>query len=56
MKERIGIRKYLLYLEEDGWSELIDSRWKEKVRETLIAKFPDMTENEWSLISDVVFW
>ena len=56
MKERLDIRKYLIYLEEDGWSEMIDSRWKEEVRETLAAKFPDMTYDEWCQISDVVFW
>lgn len=56
MKERLDKRKYLIYLEEDGWSEMIDSRWKEEVRETLAAKFPDMTDDEWCQISDVVFW
>ena len=26
----MGIRRYLQFLDEDGWSELIDERWKVK--------------------------
>lgn len=54
--ERLDISKYLKYLDEDGWSELIDERWKEKVRQTLLAKFPDMRDEEWIQIFEVVFW
>lgn len=56
MNDRLDIRKYLVYLDEDGWSELIDSRWKDEVKEMLLAKFPDMTDEEWEQISSVVFW
>ncbi len=56
MKEQLDISKYLIYLEEDGWSELIDTRWTDEVRDTLIKKFPNMTDAEWKEISKVVFW
>ena len=52
----MDISKYLIYLEEAGWSELICFRWKEKVHEELLSQYPDMTEEEWNLICDVVFW
>ena len=52
----MDISKYLIYLEEAGWSELICIRWKEKVHEELLSQYPDMTEEEWNLICEVVFW
>ena len=45
----------MICLDEVGWSELIDERWKDEVKETLTAKFPDMTDEEWEQISSVVF-
>ena len=56
MNRSLDIRKYLICLGEEGWSELIDSRWKAEVKETLLAKFPDMTNEEWKQISSVAFW
>ena len=53
---KMDISKYLIYLEEAGWSELICIRWKEEVYRELLLKFPDMTEEEWNKISEVTFW
>jgi len=52
----IDIRKYLQFLDEEGWSELIDERWKNEVKQLLTLKFPEMTIEEWNEIVDVVFW
>jgi hypothetical protein len=52
----IDIRKYLQFLDEEGWSELIDERWKNEVKQLLTLKFPEMTLEEWNEIVDVVFW
>ena len=52
----MDISKYLIYLEEAGWSELICIRWKEEVYRELLLKFPDMTEEEWNRICEVTFW
>jgi hypothetical protein len=41
-----NISKYLLFLQTEGWSDLIDERWKEDVRKTLIERFPEMTGEE----------
>ena len=50
-----NISKYLRFLEKDGWSDLIDERWKEDVRNALIEHFPGMTEEEWNRVESVVF-
>jgi len=52
----MDIRKYLQFLDDEGWSELIDERWKNEVKQLLTLKFPEMTLEEWNVIVDVVFW
>ena len=52
---RLDISKYLRYLDDAGWSELIDVRWKEKVYKELLVKFPAMTPDEWNQIESVIF-
>ena len=54
--QEIDIRKYLLFLDDEGWSELIDERWKGEVKQLLTSKFPGMTLEEWNEIVNVVFW
>jgi len=54
--ERMDISKYLIYLDDEGWSELICSRWEKEVKQTLLTQFPEMTEEEWKRISEIVFW
>lgn len=51
----MNIQKYLQVLDEEGWSELIDERWKEEVKQLLTRKFPEMTAKEWAEIAHVVF-
>ena len=52
-----NVRKYLRFLhEEDGWSDLIDERWKDEVYERLNKRFPEMTEEEWKVLEDLVFY
>ena len=41
----ITVRDCLLYLEEQGWSELIDSRWEKDVIEELTNKFPYVSDD-----------
>lgn len=50
-----NISKYLRFLENDGWSDLIDERWKEDVRRTLTERFLETTGEEWKRIETVVF-
>lgn len=41
----VSVRDCLLHLEEKGWSELIDDRWKQLIIEELTKEFPDITDN-----------
>lgn len=55
-KQRENIGKYIRFLhDEDGWSDLIDSRWKDEVKDVLTKKFPGMTDFEWNVLEDVLF-
>lgn len=49
-----AISKGLQYLEDRGWSELIDSRWTIDVREELEQSGLDLTEDEIIKICDIV--
>ena len=52
-----NVRMYLRFLhEEDGWSDLIDERWKDEVYERLNKRFPEMTDKEWKVLEDLVFY
>lgn len=52
-----NVRTYLRFLhEEDGWSDLIDERWKDEVYERLKKRFPKMTDKEWKVLADLVFF
>jgi len=50
------ISGYLRYLLDTGWSDLIDIRWKEKVHQELSERFPEMSEDEWHRVVNVVFF
>lgn len=43
--DRDKVREVLLYLEDAGWSDLIDSRWKNDLVNEITEKFPNL-ENE----------
>lgn len=43
-EELIAVSNCLSYLEDAGWSDLIDSRWEDKVVEELRTQFPDITD------------
>lgn len=50
-EEFVQVAKCLEYLDETGWTELIDSRFEEDVVKDLKTKFPDLSEN---IIEDVL--
>lgn len=55
-EQRENIGKYLRFLhDEDGWSDFIDSRWKDEVKDALVKKFPEMTEDEWNVLESILF-
>lgn len=38
------LSKALLHLENEGWSDLIDKRWKKDIIKTLNKEFPSMNK------------
>jgi hypothetical protein len=38
------LSKALLHLENEGWSDLIDKRWKKEIIKTLNKEFPSMNK------------
>lgn len=44
-EEFVQVAKCLEYLNEAGWTELIDSRFEEDVVRELTTKFPNLPEN-----------
>lgn len=48
------VRDVLLYLEDAGWSDLIDGRWKDKVTKEIKEKFPDITDEVLNYVLDLV--
>lgn len=52
-RENVG--KYLRFLAEEGWSELIDERWKKEVLLSLKKQFHQMTDAEWKTVESIVF-
>ena len=44
MKE-VTIQKVLMFLEEEGWSKLIDSRWERQMINDIKGAFPNVTSD-----------
>lgn len=38
------VSKALIHLENAGWSDLIDKRWKKQITQDLTENFPDMNK------------
>ena len=56
MIDKHKISAYLTYLDQQGWSELIDERWKKDVYNELKNKFTDMSNEEWTYMCEFLFW
>lgn len=46
----------LKFLEEKGWSELIDKKWKKDVIKDLKEEFPDIDKETIGEVLSVVLW
>jgi len=54
MCNRDIVSEALLHLEEQGWSDLIDSRWKEDVINEIKNKFPNIPDEELNEVLNLV--
>lgn len=50
------IKEVLIYLENIGWSELIDKRWKKNVREDILKEFPNIDKKTLNYILNLVLY
>jgi hypothetical protein len=48
------ITDVLQYISDIGWSDLIDSRWREELIKDILDGFPDILEDELNEILNVV--
>ena len=48
------IREGLLCLQEEGWSDLIDSRWKDEVIKEIKGRLPNISDEDLNEILKLV--
>lgn len=54
-KEELNeVSKCLQYLEDAGWSDLIDSRYKNQVTDELIKQFPNISDEVLTRVLNLV--
>lgn len=57
--ERKGLSKvgeYLRMLDDIGWSELIDERWKDEVKQTILDYDSSASEADIERVLELVIW
>lgn len=54
--KRNYVREGLLFLEKEGWSDIVDKRWESMIRESLINEFPYIDDQSLNEIIDVITW
>lgn len=54
MIDYILVTQVINYLEESGWTELIDYRWKDNVKTEIQQKFKNINENTLNYILKIV--
>ena len=48
------VKDILLLLEQNGWSDLIDSRWEQQVREEILTAYPDIDIDTLNKVLEIV--
>ena len=46
----------LIYLEDEGWSELIDKRWEIEVKTEILKKYPRIDEDTLKYVLKLVLY
>ena len=54
MCNRDVVREGLLCLQEEGWSDLIDSRWKDDVIKEIKGRLPNISDEDLNEILNLV--
>lgn len=48
------VRDILLYLENKGWTEIIDERWESQVKEEILQGFPDIDQDTLNYVLNLI--
>ena len=48
------VRDILIYLETQGWTEIIDERWKSKVKEDILKGFPNIDKDTLNYVLNLI--
>jgi hypothetical protein len=48
------VKDILLLLEQNGWSDLIDSQWEQQVREEILTAYPDIDIDTLDKVLEIV--
>ena len=54
MKSKPEVKEVLQKLEELGWTEIVDSRWKSKLLGDIYDNFPDINPNTVKYVLELV--
>ena len=46
----------LSYLEDEGWSEIIDKRWENEVKTEILKKYPQIDEDTLKYVLELVLY
>ena len=52
----VTIKDVLEFLDESGWSELIDSRWERELTKEIFNKFPNISQEVLDRTLKIVIW
>ena len=52
----VSVKDCLIYLDQQGWSELIDPRWEQDVIKELKTRFPNLKDEVLKETLDVVIY
>ena len=48
------VRDVLIYLETQGWTEIIDERWESKVKEDILKGFPNIDKDTLNYVLNLI--
>ena len=48
------VRDVLIYLETQGWTEIIDERWESKIKEDILKGFPNIDKDTLNYVLNLI--
>lgn len=54
MRDKSLVGNILIYLEIQGWTEIIDERWESKVKEDILKGFPNIDKDTLNYVLNLI--